>query len=264
MSSEDTNNKEKVLGTTSLIAFIFAFILVELYFISPAYFVFKYKRKYLELKHTSFIQLFLNQLNCLTYVVIAVLGTGDFQNFLTNIIGSILCFIVIIYLGISLPRNNKSNNYIFIFFFILNIIFQIYYFIYQINKDIYKKLTIGINVLMYLSINIGTYFAFKENKPDRIPILSAFLGLFSSIGWTVYSASLGENQEDLITLLSNILSFAVLIIPIACYFFLLFCHKPQTEIINQNNDKDINKEENSEVLNKLELKSDEDIENNNI
>ena len=266
MSSEDTNDKEKMLKPISLTAFIFAFILVQLYFISPAYFIFKYKRKYLELKHIPFIQMFLNQINCLTYVVIAVFDKGDFQNLLTNIIGSILCFIVIIYLGISLPKNNESKNYIFIYFFILNIIFQIYYIIYKINKEIYESLTIVINVLMYLSINIGTYYAFKENKPDRIPILSASLGLFSSIGWTVYSATLEEQQKDLITLISNILSFIVLIIPIVCYFFLLFCHKSQTEIINQNNDKDINKEENNndEESTKLELKNDEDIDNNNI
>ena len=265
MSSEDTNDKEKMLKPISLTAFIFAFILVQLYFISPAYFIFKYKRKYLELKHIPFIQMFLNQINCLTYVVIAVFDQGDFQNLLTNIIGSILCFIVIIYLGISLPKNNESKNYIFIYFFILNIIFQIYYIIYQKIEGIYGSLTIVINVLMYLSMNIGTYYAFKENKPDRIPILSASLGLFSSIGWTVYSATL-EEKKDLITLISNILSFIVLIIPIACYFFLLFCHKSQTEIINQNNDKDINKEENNndEESTKLELKNDEDIDNNNI
>jgi hypothetical protein len=224
MSSEEDVNKDKMLSTQSFIAFIFAFILVQLYFISPAYFIFKYNRKYIEKKHIPFLQIFLNLLNCVTYVVIAQIGPGDNQNFITNSIGSCLCLIIIIYLWISLSKKVKSNHLLY-FFILINIIFQIYYFIFKYKADLSNYITIINNIAMYLSLNIGTYFAFKEKKPDRIPICSAFLGLLSSIGWTIYSITLGNKQTDPITFFSNLLSFLVLISTIFCYYYLDCCYK---------------------------------------
>ena len=210
LNDDGDEPEEKSLTTSSLIAFIFAFIIVELYFISPMYFIFKYNRKFIQKKHIPFLQIFLNLLNCSTYVVIALTGPGDFQNLITNIIGTILCLIVIIQLYISLSNHKSSKNILLYFYLIFNTIFQIYYFLYKYLPDSYEFLTIIINISMYLSLNIGTYYAFKENKPDRIPILSAILGLLSSIGWTVYSACL-EKEFDTITLYSNISSFLVII-----------------------------------------------------
>ena len=210
LNDDGDEPEEKSLTTSSLIAFIFAFIIVELYFISPMYFIFKYNRKFIQKKHIPFLQIFLNLLNCSTYVVIALTGPGDFQNLITNIIGTILCLIVIIQLYISLSNHKSSKNILLYFYLIFNTIFQIYYFLYKYLPDSYEFLTIIINISMYLSLNIGTYYAFKENKPDRIPILSAVLGLLSSIGWTVYSACL-EKEFDTITLYSNISSFLVII-----------------------------------------------------
>ena len=229
--------EEKNLSPGGLVAFIFSFILVELYFVSPIYFIIKYNNKYIKKKHLPIIQIFANLLNCATYVIIAIKGTGDFQNFLTNIIGVILCIIVVLELWLSLYKR-KSSNYLLPFFLISNIIFQIYYYIFKINKGeeknknelIFQILPIIINICMYLSLNIGVYFGFKEKRADRIPLLSAILGLLSSIGWTIYSSferneevdnnEDGENKSDIITRISNGISIIILIVPIVSYIYL--------------------------------------------
>ena len=262
---KDDSNKDKKLKTSSTIAFIFAFIVVELYFISPIYFIFKYNRRYIEKKHIPFIQIFLNLLNCSTYVVIAIKGDGDFQNLITNLIGVFLCLVVVIQLWISMSKK-KNNQYIFNFVFIFNIIFQIYYFIFKFCEEATKFITIIINILMYSSLNIGTYYAFKENKVDRIPILSAVLGLLSSIGWTIYSYSLGEGVDD-ITFFSNFFSILVLVLTITFYIYLVIFQSPiKKETINleNENEKDIKNdmEKDEEKAIKLENRFD-DEENQN-
>ena len=234
------SNNDKTLSVSSLVSFIFAFIVVELYFISPIYFIFKYNRRYIEKKHIPFFQIFINLLNCSTYVVIAIKGNGDFQNLITNSIGVALCLIVVLQLWLSMSKK-KNNQYIFNFVFIFNIIFQIYYFIFKYYEEATDYITIVINISMYLSLNIGTYYAFKENKADRIPILSAVLGLLSSIGWTVYSACLG-NGVDNITFFSNIFSILVLFLTILCYIYLIKFHSPlkkETITLENENEKDI-------------------------
>ena len=97
-----------------------------------------------------------------------------------------LCLIVILELWLALSKR-KNSNYILTTFLICNCIFQLYYFIFKIgfgDETISKALTITIiiNICMYSSLNIGVYYAFKEKKADRIPLLSAILGLLSSIG----------------------------------------------------------------------------------
>ncbi len=233
MSSVGDEKNNMILSNSSLIAFIFAFILVQLYFISPIYFIFKYNKKFIEMKHIPFLQIFLNLLNCITYVVIAETGTGDIQNLITNLIGSCLCLIVIIYLYVSISKKLDSN-YILYFFIVLNIIFQIYYLIFKFYKGLSSYITILNNIFMYLSLNIGTYFAFKEKKPDRIPILSAFLGLLSSIGWTIYSATLENVALDNITFFSNIFSFLVIIFTIVSYYYLDRCNKSEINEMPSN------------------------------
>jgi len=224
--------EEKDLSTKSLIAFIFSFIVVELYFVSPIYFIIKYNNKYIKKKHLPIIQIFINLLNCSTYVIISLKGTGDFQNFLTNIIGVVLCLIVILELWLSLSKS-KNTNYLLPIFIISNGIFQLYYYIFKIeggNQTISSALTIIINICMYSSLNIGVYYAFKEKRADRIPLLSAILGLLSSIGWSLYSVAVQydedkqdieeETESDIITMLSNTISIIVLIIPIVSYIYL--------------------------------------------
>lgn len=256
-----------------MIAFIFSFIVVELYFVSPIYFIIKYNNKYIKKKHLPIIQIFINLLNCSTYVIIALKGTGDFQNFLTNIIGVILCLIVILELWLSLSKN-KSSNYLLPTFLISNCIFQLYYYIFKIhskgkNKEkekeendlIFQILPIIINISMYSSLNIGVYYAFKEKKADRIPLLSAILGLLSSIGWTTYSLfdedkeeENKKNKADIITLISNALSIIVLVIPIASYLYLSTKYKLNQSVntvIEENSEKKID-------LENKELKEEED------
>lgn len=241
MENKDTNTiKEKSLNTLSLISFIFAFILVQFYFISPSYFIFKYNNKYIRKKHIPFLQIFLNLLNTSTYVFISFSDEGDFQTLITNTIGVILCLIVIIQLYFALSKKKNSKNILLHFVLIFNTIFQIYYGFFKFIPDSKKVLTIINNILMYLSLNIGTYFAFKESKSDRIPILSAVLGLLSSIGWMLYAYF--QDDIDSITFISNIVSCSVNIFTIGCYIYVFIRHKPIKNEIHQKkeNENDIN------------------------
>ena len=49
--------EEKDLSTKSLIAFIFSFIVVELYFVSPIYFIIKYNNRYIKKRHLPIYQI---------------------------------------------------------------------------------------------------------------------------------------------------------------------------------------------------------------
>ena len=119
---------------------------------------------------------------------------------------------------------------------------------------------------MYSSLNIGVYYAFKEKKADRIPLLSAILGLLSSIGWTTYSIAVEsdeknkekkeakvESDSDIITKLSNAISIIVLVIPIISYIYIAKKYKNNTITNNLH-------EENSEK-NKIDLENKEKEEN---
>ena len=59
---EDENDiggiKSKNLNSYSLISFIIAFIVVEIYFISPVYFIYKYNRSYYKFNSYSKILFF--------------------------------------------------------------------------------------------------------------------------------------------------------------------------------------------------------------
>ena len=225
------------------------------------YFIYKYNQKYIERKHIPFVQIFFNLLNCSTYVVIAIIGTGDFQNLVTNLIGFILCLIVVFHLYFSLPKK-KYDNYLLHNFIIFNIIFQLYYFIFKYNEGLSKYITIIINILMYMSLNIGTYYAFKEKKPDLIPILSAVLGFFASLGWAIYAACLGEH--DPITLLSNIFSFLVIISTILSYIYLLkFGSKTSNEKKVEISEGNANNNKENEMKNELTEKINENNSGSN-
>ena len=120
---------------------------------------------------------------------------------------------------------------------------------------------------MYSSLNIGVYYAFKEKKADRIPLLSAILGLLSSIGWTIYSVAVEadekndekkkekvESDSDIITKLSNAISIIVLVIPIISYIYIAEKYK--------NNETANNLPEESTEKNKIDLENKEEEEGN--
>ena len=217
---------DNTLTEPSLAAFLFGFIFVELYFASPLYFIFKFNKKYIEFRHLPIIQMFINCLNCFCYVLLALYGIGDFQNLLTNTIGTLICLYCIFKLWQSLLPIKKAI-YVLYLFTLFNVIFQIYYAIIRYNNDANTTISIINNIAMYLSLNIGTYYGFKENRHDVIPILSTVLGLIASTGWVVYSKLYSKPDDDGndVTTYSNIVSFTCLIIPLLSYIFLAKCRK---------------------------------------
>lgn len=259
--------EDKKIDVSTLICFIFAFISVALYFFSPFYFIYKYEHKYLDLKSIPFLQIFFNALNCTVYVVAALSNTGDFQNLLTNITCLLICIFILLKLFIVINKGNESSTYFIYLLIIFNIIFQIGYYIYRSDDDegyLTQYSAIIINILMYLSLNQNDISAFKEKRPDKIPILSCCLGLLSSLGWLFYAMlssdenSYEEQSED-ITFYANLFSFFTLITPIVEYLFLFIKYKDEinrysinnANSVNSPNNKDMNKDLAAENKDKL-------------
>lgn len=235
----------KELSLVASCVFILSFIVVESYFISPAYFIYKFEHNYIKINEVPFLQIFFNTLNCAIYVSAAISESGDFQNLLTNSVGLVICLFILLRLWLVLFKNNKTPGFFIYLLIIINIIFQISYLIYRLDDDegkLTQYFATVINICMYLVLNQNDISAYKEKRADKIPILSCILGLISSIGWFLYAYANQEKQEeekeetqqsDVITFYANLFSFIILIFPITEYF-ILFCKYKKNE--NRNDD----------------------------
>lgn len=265
-------DQDMKLRPLDFISFILAFLGVEFYYISPLYFIKKYEHKLIELQEVPFIQLFCIILNCSAYMIFGIKGRGDFQNLLTNSIGLLLGLLVLFRLWYIIQKN-KGSEYYFYLFLILNIIFQIFYFIYrsenaeQLSEFVAKIM----NVTMYLVINQNDFFAWNQKRADKIPILSACLGLVASFFWFLFAYFTSPNQRESnssqVTKFSNGVSIFVLIIPIGEYLYLKLKYKKEKEVISgklidgdgEDNEKEGRK--NNEIL--ISDNEENNIGNNN-
>ena len=238
------------LEIEAFIFFIFAFVFVTLYFLSPLYFIYKYEHKQIDLKSLPFLQVFFNALNCTIYVAAALSETGDFQNLLTNLISLLVCVFVLLKLWIVIAKGNEASTYFIYLLIIYNIIFQIGYYIYRSDDEegyLSQYSAIVGNILMYLSLNQNDISAFKEKRPDKIPILSCCLGLLTSLGWLFFAMyskeDIDDDQSYEITFFSNLFSFFMLITPIVEYLFLIIKYKDEANrySANSTNSEDVNK-----------------------
>lgn len=234
------DNNSGNLNVKSAITLAISFILVEGYFFSPIYFIYKFKNKIISLYELPFAQVFINLLNCLIYTIISLQTiidknqSIDIQKIVTNGIGTIICLIVLLSLYITYTKFSNKNLFLYMFTTV-NIIFEIIFYALAFyeksgtkNEDEKEKqnnplmiVTMVTNSLMYASINIHLYFAIKQKRYDKIPILSSVLGLLASIGWFCYALiRWKEGDDDAQTMIGNAVGIIVLVPPIVTYIFL--------------------------------------------
>lgn len=262
-------DQDMKLKPKDFIFFLLAFLAVEFYYISPLYFIKKYEHKLIELYEVPFIQLLCIILNCSAYMIFGIKGRGDFQNLLTNSIGLLLGLLVLFRLWYVIQKD-KGSEYYFYLFLILNIIAQIFYFIYRSEnaEELSEFVAKIMNVTMYLVINQNDFFAWNQKKAEKIPILSACLGLVASFFWFLFayftSPNKRESNSSQVTQFSNGVSIFVLLVPIAEYVYLKLMYRNGKEEISgrlidgEDNEKDERKNDgeiNENIHNEIEEKN---------
>lgn len=220
------DEKKGTLDLKSAITLAISFVLVEGYFISPIYFIYKFKNKIISLYELPFAQVFINLLNCLIYTIISLQTiidknqSIDIQKLITNGIGTIICLIVLLSLYITYTKFSNKNLFLYMFTTV-NIIFEIIFYFLAFYEKPLMIVTMVTNSLMYASINIHVYFAIKQKRYDKIPILSSVLGILASIGWFCYALiRWKEGDDDAQTMIGNAVGIIVLVPPIVTYIFL--------------------------------------------
>ena len=231
------SEQERSLSLPQSITLALAFISVELYFISPLYFIYKFNKNKITVGQVTVFQIFMNFINCLMYNISASIGYGNEQNLFVNALGILLCVFVLLDLYFSF-KNKKKNTYLIYFFTCFNVFFEVLYFLIRqfheeptaLEKTLFSpnsnSISLGIteyicvftNFCMYFSLNQNDVTAFREKKAEKIPILSVGLGLISSFFWLIYGFLVEE--KTLMTEISNGASFAVLLVPFVEYVIL--------------------------------------------
>ena len=242
MGSNIEGEEDNKITIGVFIALLISFIFQELYYLSPLYFIFKYNTKRIEMKNIPFFQICFNTLTCVCFIIEAIKGEGDLQNFITNIFGLFFSLIVIYQLWLSLTKE-KASQYLLYLFVVFNIIFQIFYFILSLddksssdNKEgISKILCEYLNIAMYLFCNQNDYFACKEKKSGKIPILSCVLGLFSTISWLIYHSTKPGNSFTKNNIIANTGGLIFLVIPIIEYIIIRI--KYERKVIEEEDDE---------------------------
>ena len=244
MGSNIEGEEDNKITIGVFIALLISFIFQELYYLSPLYFIFKYNTKRIEMKNIPFFQICFNTLTCVCILLEAIKGIGDFQNFITNIIGLFFSLIVIYQLWLSLTKE-KASEYLLYLFAIFNIIFQIFYYVLKSHEENGKEdLLITIlnqlpNVAMYLFCNQNDYFAYKEKKSEKIPILSCVLGLICTITWIIYHIFKNKGVFTFYNIIANALGAFCLVIAIVEYIFIKFKYERKVVVNEKKDDKNI-------------------------
>lgn len=252
----DENKTNLTLNPITLICFIFGFILIEAYYFSPYYFIYKYERGLINLKNVPFAQMLFDAITCGVYCVAGFIGNGDIQNLITNSIGLLLCLIVLVRLWFAISKGKERQN-LFYLIFVINIIAQIIYFVGRADSKtgsiMSKYMAMIFNSTQFLTIYPNLIFAYQEKKISNIPILSCFLGLFACIFWAIFGLYTNKNdktESSLITKMSNIISVIILIFPIIVYF--IFKKKFGTEEHKKEKKKEHKKSDNEKEEKKEE------------
>ena len=239
-------------GGAGVTILILSFCCQELYYLSPLYFIFKYKKKCIEMKNLPLFQIFSNTLNCLFFITAVLKKAGDFENLITNTFGFVFCLIVVYQLFHSLTKfKEKLSGHFFYLFIIYNLCFQFFYYISGMTSQIISKI---LNVSMYFFCNQNDYYAFKEKKSGIIPILSCVLGLSSSIGWIIYNTLVlydNPTNEDITwkNLYTNIVGCLFLVFPILEYTYIRMKYELIKEIVKKDDDDDGDDENNEDNKN---------------
>lgn len=238
----DENKIETIDSIYGLILFLFAFFNVQIYFLSPLIFIYKYEKKQIELKEFPFIQVFFNFLNCFAHVLYAAKGYGALETLINNFVGLLISLGVYIRMWIALYKRGLKSIWFYLFV-VTNIIFQCCFKAFTTKQpDTLSLLSLTLNILMYLSTNQNIILAIRSGDASKLPFISAIFGLIASIFWILwYSYGVAGKTVDSkafsrkeVNNFANAISIFCLIIPITLYLLLRKNKKSEKDENNLN------------------------------
>ena len=188
------------------------------YFLTPLYQVLASYRKRVESKHIPLFLLLSILINCTLWIGFAI-KEGDWISMLVcNSIGlGVNLILLIMHLYLFLEK--KLKPFIGYSLFVVNLIVEIFYLMYQIQKYDFIGLTgMCVNVLMYGSPITNIYQLFKTGQYGFLPILTNFIGFLTCIVWIFY----GVLQKDYRVIVSNGISCLLVLIQIIFWFYFFY------------------------------------------
>lgn len=187
------------------------------YFLTPLYQVLSSYRKRIDSRQIPLFLLLSILINCTLWVGFAIKEKNWISMLICNSIGlGVNLILLIMHLYLFLER--KLKPFIGYSLFVVNLILELFYIMYQIQKyDIIGLTGMCVNVLMYGSPITNIYKLFKSGIYGFLPILTNFIGFLTCIVWIFY----GVIQGDYRVIVSNGISCLLVLIQIIfwVYFF---------------------------------------------
>lgn len=213
-----------VIGTT----------LIEIYYASPGIMLYKYNKEKIPEKMIPTLQILTNLFNTITWIISGIKANASGQSFtvdetqkiVCNSIGTAIGVVLTFFLWLVYSKNKKSEHLIYLFM-IYNVFIQIFYIIFRINCPMLSKsMSIILNIIMYSTPLIYSYYAYRCNNRKIIPIVNVAFGTSAAAVWACYAlfGYFGQKEpkfqdwEDWDSLVANSLSLLVLIPNIVLYF----------------------------------------------
>lgn len=222
----ETNNcdNDQVVKIIRIILIVIGIIMIEIYYATPGIQLYKFYKKQIPEKLLPTIQILTNFLNTINWIISGTRKNDnnniDLQKIICNSIGAFIGGVLVFYLWMLYSKNKKNEHLIYLFM-IFNVFFQIFYALFKLSKPIISQYLSGaFNILMYATPLIHTYYAYQDKNRDIIPIVNVTFGAIASFTWTIYGivGVVNCNTNDYDSMISNSVSFVLLIVNIIMYF----------------------------------------------
>lgn len=221
--------EENPVYAIRIILIVIGLIMIEIYYATPGIMLYKFYKQQLPEKLLPTIQILTNFLNTINWIISGTKDVIDIQKIICNSIGATIGGVLVFFLWMIYSKNKKNEHLIYLFM-IFNIFFQIFYALFRFikNREVNQYLSGAFNILMYSTPLIHTYYAYKNKNRDIIPIINVTFGAIASFAWTIYGIiGVVKCNKDYESMISNSISFVILIINIIMYFRI---EKPKNRI----------------------------------
>ena len=227
-------NYSDFVATMRMILIVIGTTLIEIYYASPGIMLYKYNKEKIPEKMIPTLQILTNLFNTITWIISGLktkapgqsFTVGEKQKIICNSIGTAIGLVLTFFLWLVYSKNKKSEHLIYLFM-IYNVFIQIFYIIFRIDLQMLSKcMSIILNIIMYSTPLIYSYYAYRCNNRKIIPIVNVAFGTSAAAVWVGYALfgyfgqkdSSFNNWEDWDSLIANSLSLLVLIPNIVFYF----------------------------------------------
>ena len=221
---ESNQCEDQVIKIIRIILIVIGIIMIEVYYATPGIQLYKFYKKQLPENLLPTIQILTNFLNTINWIISGTRTNGntntiDLQKIICNSIGAFIGGVLVFYLWMIYSKNKKNEHLIYLFM-IFNVFFQIFYALFKFSTLVINQYLSGaFNILMYATPLIHTYYAHQNKNRDIIPIVNVTFGAIASFTWTIYGiVSYVSCGSDCDSLISNSVSFVLLIVNIIMYF----------------------------------------------